>query len=170
MKNKFAEQLSLALGKNKTLTQQQIADRTHVSPGQLSRLKSGSRSTDSQIRKSLANVLNDFWLSYSGARENFGVLSFQNDRRLKGDMFSALMRQKKEQQEREAMEAEFENAIAINPNDRTPAQQLVIERYPREYAEEISAEITDLAKKAEYAGISMDKLQSVIDKVNQKNG
>ncbi|WP_249215004.1 helix-turn-helix domain-containing protein [Lactiplantibacillus plantarum] len=59
MKNKFAEQLSLALGKNKSLTQQQqIADRTHVSPGQLSRLKSGSRSTDSQIRKSLANVLN----------------------------------------------------------------------------------------------------------------
>ena len=45
-----------------------------------------------------------------------------------------------------------------------------IERYPREYAEEISAEITDLAKKAEYAGIPMDKLQEVIDKVNRKNG
>ncbi|WCJ50197.1 hypothetical protein OFA97_03520 [Lactiplantibacillus plantarum] len=45
-----------------------------------------------------------------------------------------------------------------------------IERYAREYAEEISAEITDLAKKAEYAGIPMDKLQEVIDKVNQENG
>ncbi|MBU7474851.1 transcriptional regulator [Lactiplantibacillus pentosus] len=170
MKNKFAEQLSLALDRHKESTQQQVADGTHISPGQLSRLKNGSRNTDPQIRKSLANKINDFWLKYSGARENFGVLSFQNDRRLKGDMFSALMRQKKEQQEREAMEAEFENAIAINPNDRTPAQQLVIERYPREYAEEISAEITDLAKKAEYAGISMDKLQEVIDKVNRKNG
>ncbi|WOI03364.1 transcriptional regulator [Lactiplantibacillus plantarum] len=170
MKNKFAEQLSLALDRHKESTQQQVADGTHISPGQLSRLKNGSRNTDPQIRKSLANKINDFWLKYSGARENFGVLSFQNDRRLKGDMFSALMRQKKEQQEREAMETEFENAIVINPNDRTPAQQLVIERYPREYAEEISAEITDLAKKAEYAGISMDKLQEVIDKVNRKNG
>lgn len=170
MKNKFSEQLSLALDRHKESTQQQVADGTHISPGQLSRLKNGSRNTDPQIRKSLANKINDFWLKYSGARENFGVLSFQNDRRLKGDMFSALMRQKKEQQEREAMEAEFENAIVINPNDRTPAQQLVIERYPREYAEEISAEITDLAKKAEYAGISMDKLQEVIDKVNRENG
>ncbi|MDI5786287.1 transcriptional regulator [Lactiplantibacillus plantarum] len=170
MKNKFSEQLSLALDRHKESTQQQVADGTHISPGQLSRLKNGSRNTDPQIRKSLANKINDIWLKYSGARDNFGVLSFQNDRRLKGDMFSALMCQKKEQQEREAMEAEFENAIAINPNDRTPAQQLVIERYPREYAEEISAEITDLAKKAEYAGISMDKLQEVIDKVNRKNG
>lgn len=170
MKNKFSEQLSLALDRHKESTQQQVADGTHISPGQLSRLKNGSRNTDPQIRKSLANKINDFWLKYSGARENFGVLSFQNDRRLKGDMFSALMRQNKEQQEREAMETEFENAIAINPNDRTPAQQLVIERYPREYAEEISAEITDLAKKAEYAGISMGKLQEVIDKVNRKNG
>ncbi|MCG0573950.1 prophage Lp2 protein 13 [Lactiplantibacillus plantarum] len=170
MKNKFAEQLSLALGRDKTQTQQQIADGTHVSPGQLSRLKSGSRSTDSQIRKSLANVINDFWLNYSGARENFGVLSFQNDRQLQGDMFSALMKQKKEQRQRERIEVEFEEAITVKPRDRTPAQQLVIECYPREYAEEISAEITDLAKKAEYAGIPMDKLQEVIDKVNQENG
>lgn len=170
MKNKYAEQLALALGRMEGKSQRMVADETHISPGQLSRLKAGSRNTDSQIRKSLANTIQDFWLSYSGARENFGVLSFQNDRRLKGDMFSALMRQKKEQQEREAMEAEFESAIAINPNDRTPAQQLVIERYPREYAEEISAEITDLAKKAEYAGIPMDKLQEVIDKVNRENG
>ena len=170
MKNKFSEQLSLALDRHKESTQQQIADRTHVSPGQLSRLKSGSRSTDSQIRKSLANVINDFWLNYSGARENFGVLSFQNDRQLQGDMFSALMKQKKEQCQREGIEAEFEEAITVKPRDRTPAQQLVIERYPREYAEEISAEITDLAKKAEYAGIPMDKLQAVIDKVNQENG
>ncbi|MCG0752736.1 Prophage Lp2 protein 13 [Lactiplantibacillus plantarum] len=170
MKNKFAEQLSLALDRHKESTQQQIADRTHVSPGQLSRLKSGSRSTDPQIRKSLANVINDFWLSYSGARENFGVLSFQNDHRLQGDMFSALMKQREEQSQREKLETEFEEAIAVKPRDRTPAQQLVIERYPREYAEEISAEITDLAKKAEYAGIPMDKLQEVIDKVNQENG
>ncbi|MCG0738800.1 helix-turn-helix domain-containing protein [Lactiplantibacillus plantarum] len=170
MKNKFSEQLSLALDRHKESTQQQVADRTHVSPGQLSRLKSGSRNTDSQIRKSLANVINDFWLSYSGARENFGVLSFQNDRQLQGDMFSALMKQKKEQRERERIEVEFEEAITVKPRDRTPAQQLVIERYAREYAEEISAEITDLAKKAEYAGISMDKLQEVIDKVNRKNG
>ena len=85
-------------------------------------------------------------------------------------MFSALMKQKKEQRQRERIEAEFEEAITVKPRDRTPAQQLVIERYPREYAEEISAEITDLAKKAEYAGIPMDKLQEVIDKVNQENG
>lgn len=70
MKNKFSEQLSLALDRHKESTQQQVADGTHISPGQLSRLKNGSRNTDPQIRKSLANKINDFWLKYSGAREN----------------------------------------------------------------------------------------------------
>lgn len=170
MKSKFAEQLTLALDRSGVKSQRTIADEVHVSPGQLSRLKTGLRSTDPDIRKSLANAINDIWLSYSGARANFGVISFQKDRRLKGDMFSALMKQKKEQSEREAIESDFEAASAINPIDRTPAQQLVIERYPQEYAEEISAEITDLIKKAEYAGIPMDRLQKVIDDVNKYNG
>lgn len=170
MKNKFAMELKLAFGRKPWLVEHEVADQAYISKGQLSKIKNGLRKADPQLRQRLAILINDYWLHYTAAASNHHIISFQYDRKLNGDMFSALMKQQNEQSEREQLEPKFEEAMAVKPEFRTPEQNQIIERYPREYAEEISSEITDLAKKAQYVGIPMDKLQRVIDEVNAEEG
>lgn len=170
MRNRFAEELTRTFERLGGHKQREIAGMAYMSESTMSRIRSGLKKTDPQTRWTLANVINDIWLKFTAASEDYGTISFQRDRKLKGDMFSALVKERTEQGEREKLEPEFEEAITTEPRFRTPEQNLVIQQYPREYIEEISAEITDLLKKAEYAGISPIQLQKVIDEVNDSTG
>ena len=166
MKNKFAMELKLAFGRKPWLVEHEVAEQAYISKGQLSKIKNGFQRADPQLRWKLARIINDIWLNYLTAALNNHTISFRQNRISNGDMFSALMDQRNEQAKREKLEPEFEQAMAIQPKFRTPAQNQIIDQYPKEYAQEISSEITDLIKKAQYAGISMTRLQQVIDEVN----
>lgn len=170
MRNRFAEELTLTFERMEGHKQREVADKAHYSESTVSRIRAGLKKTDPQTRWTLANAINDLRLKYTAASLDYGTISFQRDRKLKGDMFSALVKQRTEQSQREQLEPEFEVAITTEPKFRTPEQNLIIQRYPRERVEEISAEITALIKQAEYAGITMSQLQHVIDEVNDSTG
>ncbi|MFB9770122.1 helix-turn-helix domain-containing protein [Lactiplantibacillus modestisalitolerans] len=170
MRNRFSEELALVLKRKDGYSQSEVAKKTFYSESTISRIVTGLKKADPQTRWTLANVINDLRLSYTAASESYGTISFQRDRKRKDDVFSALVKQRTEQGEREKLEPEFETAITTEPRFRTPEQNQVIERYPREYIEEISAEITALIEQAEYAGIPMNHLQQVIDEVNDSTG
>lgn len=170
MRNRFSEELTQALERLGGRQQSKVAKKAYISESTISRIRSGLKKADPQTRWTLANVINDLRLNYTAASEAYGTISFQHDRKRKGDVFAALVKQRTEQGEREKLEPEFEAAITTEPRFRTPEQNQIIERYPREYIEEISAEITALIKQAEYAGIPLDHLQEVIDQVNDSTG
>ncbi|WP_236008245.1 transcriptional regulator [Levilactobacillus andaensis] len=165
--NKFAEQLTLALDDPKSASQEAIAQLLFMSAGQLSRIKNATRATDKSIRVGLAHVLHDVFLAFSGARNDYGLLSFLKDTTKHDDVITSLFRQKKEENDRRALEESFDEAMTTKKELRSPQQILLINDYFREYAEEIMAEHTDIAKKAEYAGINV---QDVFDKANANYG
>lgn len=101
MQSKFSEQLTLALdGIQGSLTHKQVAGKVHVSVGQLSRLKNGTRNTDKPTRISLADALQSIWLNFSGAREDYHIPSFMKNKAKHNDVMAALFQQRKEENER----------------------------------------------------------------------
>ncbi|WP_125575974.1 helix-turn-helix domain-containing protein [Levilactobacillus angrenensis] len=168
MQSKFSEQLTLALdGIQGSLTHKQVAGKVHVSVGQLSRLKNGTRNTDKPTRISLADTLQNIWLNFSGAREDYHIPSFMKNKTKHDDVMAALFQQRKEENERRKLEDAFDEAIGTKPELRSPQQTLLIRDYFREYVEEIGAEETDIAMKAKYAG---EDIQSVFDSYNKRIG
>lgn len=168
MQSKFSEQLTLALdGIQGSLTHKQVAGKVHVSAGQLSRLKNGTRNTDKPTRISLADTLQNIWLNFSGAREDYHIPSFMKNKTKHDDVMSALFQQRKEENERRKLEDAFDEAMTTKPELRSPQQTLLIRDYFREYVEEIGAEETDIAMKAKYAG---EDIQSVFDAYNKRIG
>lgn len=166
--NKFAEQLSLELDHaKKFISHKRVADEAHISAGQLSRLKNATRATDKSMRVSLARIMHKVLLSFSGARSDYGLLSFLKDTTKHSDVMSSLFRQHKEENDRRALEESFDEAMTTKKELRSSQQTLLIRDYFREYAEEIMAEHTDIVKKAEYAGINV---QDVFDKANANYG
>lgn len=168
MENKFAEQLSLRLGELKgTLTHKEIAQSVPVSNAQLTRLANGERKGDKATRVSLAKKLASYWVSLSGAREDYHVLSFMKDSKRHDDVMSALFQQRKEENDRRKLEEDFDVAMGMKKEARSPQQTLLIDDYFREYAEEIAAEQTDFAKKAAYVGVNV---QDVVAAGNKRYG
>lgn len=168
MQSKFSEQLTLALdGIQGSLTHKQVAGKVHVSVGQLSRLKNGTRNTDKPTRISLADALQSIWLNFSGARVDYHIPSFMKNKTKHNDVMAALFQQRKEENERRQLEDAFDEAIGTKPELRSPQQQQLIRDYFKEYVEEIGAENTDIVMKAQYAGV---QLQSYFDKYNDQYG
>ncbi|QCZ53596.1 Prophage Lp2 protein 13 [Levilactobacillus brevis] len=168
MQSKFSEQLTLALdGIQGSLTHKQVAGKVHVSVGQLSRLKNGTRNIDKPTRISLADALQSTWLNFSGAREDYRIPSFMKNKTKHNDVMAALFQQRKEENERRQLEDAFDEAIGTKPELRSPQQQQLIRDYFKEYVEEIGAENTDIVMKAQYAGV---QLQSYFDKYNDQYG
>ncbi|WP_341780438.1 helix-turn-helix domain-containing protein [Levilactobacillus sp. HBUAS70063] len=168
MQSKFSEQLTLALdGIQGSLTHKQVAGKVHVSVGQLSRLKNGTRNTDKPTRISLADTLQNIWLNFSGAREDYHIPSFMKNKTKHDDVMAALFQQRKEENERRSLEESFDEAMTTKPELRSPQQTLLIRDYFQEYVEEIGAEETDIAMKAKYAG---EDIQSVFDAYNKRIG
>jgi transcriptional regulator with XRE-family HTH domain len=168
MQSKFSEQLTLALdGIQGSLTHKQVAGKVHVSVGQLSRLKNGTRNTDKPTRISLADTLQNIWLNFSGAREDYHIPSFMKNKTKHDDVMAALFQQRKEENERRKLEDAFDEAIGTKPELRSPQQQQLIRDYFKEYVEEIGAENTDIVMKAKYAG---EDIQSVFDAYNKRIG
>lgn len=166
--SKFAEQLSLEFDNAKSfISHKKVANEAHISAGQLSRLKNGTRATDKSMRVSLAHIMHRVLLAFSGARSDYGLLSFLKDTTKHGDVMASLFRQRKEENDRRALEESFDEAMTTKKALRSPQQVLLISDYFREYAEEIMAEHTDIVKKAEYAGINV---QDVFDKANANYG
>lgn len=166
--NKFAKQLTLALdGVQEAMAHKDVAAKVHVSNAQLTRLSKGERKGDKGIRVSLSKVLQNVWLNFSGAREDYGTPSFMKNRTKHDDVMAALFQQRKEENDRRSLEESFDEAMTTKPELRSPQQQLLIQDYFREYVEEIGAEQTDITMKAAYAGTD---IQAVFDAYNKRLG
>lgn len=166
--SKFAKQLSLVLNDvQQSVSHKDVAAEVHVSAGQLSRVKGGTRPTDKGTRMALTNVLQSIWLNFSGARADYHVPSFMKNRTKHDDVMAALFQQRKEENDRRKLEESFDEAITTKPEFRSSQQQLLIRDYFKEYVEEIGAENTDIVTKAEYAGVL---LQDYFDKYNADYG
>ncbi|WP_125545421.1 transcriptional regulator [Levilactobacillus lindianensis] len=164
MKNKFAEQLSLDLV---GFMRKDVAEGAHISKSQLTRMSNGERSGDKSMRVAIAHRLHSILLALSGARTDYGLLSFLKDTTKHNDVISVMFRQRKEENDRRAIEEEFDEAMSTEKKFRSPQQVLLIDKYFDEYAEEIMSENTDIVMKADYAGIN---LQNVFNKANTRLG
>ncbi|WP_139592654.1 helix-turn-helix domain-containing protein [Levilactobacillus brevis] len=149
-----------------SLTHKQVAGKVHVSVGQLSRLKNGTRNIDKPTRISLADALQSTWLNFLGTR-GLPYSVFYENKTKHNDVMAALFQQRKEENERRQLEDAFDEAIGTKPELRSPQQQQLIRDYFKEYVEEIGAENTDIVMKAQYAGV---QLQSYFDKYNDQYG
>lgn len=115
----------------------------------------------------MADTLQNIWLNFSGAREDYHIPSFMKNKTKHNDVMAALFQQRKEENERRQLEDAFDEAIGTKPELRSPQQQQLIRDYFKEYVEEIGAENTDIVMKAQYAGV---RLQSYFDKYNDQYG
>lgn len=166
--SKFSKQLSLVLDDvQHAVSHKEVADEVHVSAGQLSRLKGGTRPTDKGTRVALTTVLQNIWLNFSGARADYHVPSFMKNKSKHDDVMATLFQQRKEENDRRGLEESFDEAIGTKPELRSPQQQSLIRDYFKEYVEEIGAENTDIVMKAQYAGV---QLQDYFDNYNNQYG
>lgn len=166
--SKFSKQLSLVLDDvQHAVSHKEVADEVHVSAGQLSRMKGGTRPTDKGTRIALTSVLQSIWLNFSGARADYHLPSFMKNRTKHDDVMASLFQQHKEEDDRRKLEESFDEAITTKPEFRSPQQQSLIRDYFKEYVEEIGAENTDIVTKADYAGV---QLQDYFDKYNAEYG
>ena len=164
IKNKFAEQLTLALD---GVIRKYIAHEVHISESQLTRLANGQRTGDKGMRTGLAHALHSVLLALSGARKDYGVLSYLKSSRRYDDVMATLFQQRKEENDRRALEESFDEAMTTKPEARSSQQILLIRDYFKEYAEEIMSENADIVAKAEYAGVD---IHSVFDEANARVG
>lgn len=164
IKNKFAEQLTLDLA---GVVRKDVARQIHVSDGQITRLANGERTGDKGMRVGLARTLHSILLAFSGARKDYGVLSYLKSSRRYDDVMATLFQQRKEEDDRQALEESFDEAMTTKPEARSSQQTLLIRDYFREYAEEIMSENTDIVAKAKYAGID---IHGVFDEANARVG
>ncbi|WP_203639686.1 transcriptional regulator [Levilactobacillus wangkuiensis] len=164
MQNKFAEQLTLDLA---GVVRRDVAQKVHISDGQLTRLANGQRTSDKGMRAGLAHALHSILLAFSGARKDYGVLSFLKSSKRYDDVMATLFQQRKEEDDRRALEEAFDQAMTTKPEARSSQQILLIRDYFKEYAEEIMSENTDIVAKAEYAGID---IHQVFDEANARVG
>lgn len=164
VKNKFAEQLTLDLA---GVVRRDVAQKVHISDGQLTRLANGQRTGDKGMRSGLAHALHSILLAFSGARKDYGVLSFLKSSKRYDDVMATLFQQRKEEDDRRALEEAFDQAMTTKPEARSSQQILLIRDYFKEYAEEIMSENTDIVAKAEYAGID---IHQVFDEANARIG
>ena len=141
VKNKFAEQLTLDLA---GVVHKDIAHKVHISDGQLTRLANSQRTGDKSMRAGLAHALHSILLAFSGARKDYGVLSFLKSSRRYDDVMATLFQQRKEEDDRRALEEAFDQAMTTKPEARSSQQVLLIRDYFKEYAEEIMSENTDI--------------------------
>lgn len=163
-KNKFAEQLTLDLA---GVIRKDVAHQVHVSDGQLTRLANGQRTGDKSMRVDLAHTLHSILLALSGARKDYGVLSFLKSTQRYDDVMATLFQQRKEEDDRRALEKSFDVAMTTKPEARSSQQVLLIRDYFKEYAEEIMSENTDIVAKAKYAGVN---IHEVFDEANTRVG
>lgn len=164
VKNKFAEQLTLDLA---GVVRRDVAQRVHISDGQLTRLANGQRNGDKGMRAGLAHALHSILLAFSGARKDYGVLSFLKSSKRYDDVMATLFQQRKEEDDRRELEEAFDQAMTTKPEARSSQQILLIRDYFKEYAEEIMSENTDIVAKAKYAGID---IHQVFDEANARVG
>lgn len=164
MQNKFSEQLTLDLA---GVVRRDVAQKVHISDGQLTRLANGQRTGDKGMRSGLAHALHSILLAFSGARKDYGVLSFLKSSKRYDDVMATLFQQRKEEDDRSALEEAFDQAMTTKPEARSSQQILLIRDYFKEYAEEIMSENTDIVAKAEYAGID---IHQVFDEANARVG
>ena len=164
IKNKFAEQLTLDLA---GVVRKDVARQIHVSDGQITRLANGERTGDKGMRVGLTRTLHSILLAFSGARKDYGVLSYLKSSRRYDDVMATLFQQRKEEDDRRELEESFDEAMTTKPEARSSQQTLLIRDYFREYAEEIMSENTDIVAKAKYAGVD---IHGVFDEANAKVG
>ena len=164
IKNKFAEQLTLDLA---GVVRKDVARQIHVSDGQITRLANGERTGDKGMRVGLARTLHSILLAFSGARKDYGVLSYLKSSRRYDDVMATLFQQRKEEDDRRELEESFDEAMTTKPEARSSQQTLLIRDYFREYAEEIMSENTDIVAKAKYAGVD---IHGVFDEANARVG
>jgi len=164
MQNKFSEQLTLDLA---GVVRRDVAQKVHISDGQLTRLANGQRTGDKGMRSGLAHALHSILLAFSGARKDYGVLSFLKSSKRYDDVMATLFQQRKEEDDRRELEEAFDQAMTTKPEARSSQQILLIRDYFKEYAEEIMSENTDIVAKAEYAGID---IHQVFDEANARVG
>lgn len=164
IKNKFAEQLTLDLA---GVVRKDVARQIHVSDGQITRLANGERTGDKGMRVGLARTLHSILLAFSGARKDYGVLSYLKSSRRYDDVMATLFQQRKEENDRRELEESFDEAMTTKPEARSSQQILLIRDYFKEYAEEIMSENADIVTKAKYAGVD---IHSVFDEANARVG
>lgn len=167
-RDKTAKQLSLALEKlPKGVYKRDVAESVPVTPSALSQWANGSRKMANDVLRPLAKFIHQARFNYSGASQDYGILSFKDDGKVKDDLFAATVDQ--QQQERERIEAQIVGyASLIKPDKlKTSKDQENIDKYLNEYGEEISSELTDYFEKCAYANRNpMD----LIEEINKRIG
>lgn len=168
---KFAEQLSLKLNEIRRFTDHsQLADSTHLAKGTLSNIKAGRRGTSKPVRQSLVKELWSLKMALTSSRADYGTPSFMCDKDLRLNPYVTAFTQHKEEQDRIGQEVRYLQAISKKPEKRTSEDLQAIDKYFREYLEEIGSEETDFDVKAKDAGLTDQEVQALVQEYNQELG
>lgn len=167
-RKRLADQLALALSKlPEGIRRKDVADKAHSTQAALSQWASGKRSVDPHAIRLIAKYLHNPKLVYSAAREEYGVLSFKNDGKVKDDLFAATIDQKKQEQERLSVQVEAFVSAAKPEKQRTSKDWENIKRMDKEFLEEISSEWRMWFDWCDYVG---EDAMEIIEEMNKKIG
>ncbi len=165
---KEAVQLDLALKSSKfksPLTK--LAHEIPASKASISRWRQGLRKMDNDTLKRTAKFVDDWFYHYSAAREDYGIISFLQSKRIRTDLFAASVSQEKEESDRKQIQQVAFESAAVPKEQRTQQDWHNIDAYSKEFPEEIGSEITELLSFCKYVGIDPEE---VIKSFNQRLG
>lgn len=165
---KEAHQLDLALKDPKSgISLTDLAREMPATKPAVSRWRHGQRKMDNATLRMTARFVKDWFYHYSAAREDYGIISFLQSKRVRTDLFAASVSQEKEEADRKQIQqAAFESA-AVPKEQRTQQDWHNIDAYSKEFPEEIGSEITELLSFCKYVGIDPEE---VIQSFNKRSG
>ncbi|MGF7436801.1 helix-turn-helix domain-containing protein [Lentilactobacillus senioris] len=166
--NRVAKQLKNALEHLPSgVFKKDVAKKAHVTPSALSQYANSTNKMGIEVAKPIVDFIGNMKLNYSVARQNFNILSFKDDGKVKDDLFAATIDQQQQEKERiEIQAAAF--ASAIKPDrQKTSKDWENINRMNKEFPEEISSELTMWFSWCVY---NHEDPMELIKKVNEKIG
>ncbi|WP_268914053.1 hypothetical protein [Lentilactobacillus sp. SPB1-3] len=165
---KEAKQLSLALGRlPKGVNKGDVAESVPATRGALSRWSKGDRKMSHDVMHPIAKLLKDAFFTYSASRADYGTLSFKDDKRHKADLFASVIDQQQQESERIAKQQIAYQSMIKSDGYRTSKDEQIIDNYFDEYAEEMSAELTNFFIECDY---NRRDPMKIFEKVNDKIG
>ncbi|MBZ3776491.1 hypothetical protein K9P40_05295 [Lentilactobacillus otakiensis] len=165
---KEAHQLDLVLKDPKSgISLTDLARQMPATKPTVSRWRHGQRKMDNDTLRRTAKFVKDWFYHYSAAREDYGIISFLQSKRIRTDLFAASVSQEKEESDRKQIQQVAFESAAVPKEQRTQKDWHNIDAYSKEFPEEIGSEITELLSFCKYVGIDPEE---VIKSFNQRLG